>query len=77
VTTKKLPHDDVPDEFTPWIVLAAGEGAQDFATEEEAKEAAKEQAEQIPNLVLAVYRLAYFVSARVAKPAVFLPKERS
>lgn len=56
-----------------WIVVVEGEGVQSFASREEAIASAKEQAEDIPNLVLGVYRAAHFVSARVQPAALFAP----
>ena len=58
-------------DFTRWIVVSDGETGQLFPSYDEAVDAAKEQAENTPNLVLAVYELKHFVSARVQEPTVF------
>lgn len=60
-------------DLTAWIVVSDGEGVQPFATKAEAVAAAKEQADDIPNLVLGVYRLEHYVSARVQEAEVFAP----
>ena len=63
------------EELTEWVVISAGEGHQPQESKEEAIASAMMQAEDTPNLVLAVYRLEHFVSARVkvSKPKLFDP----
>jgi hypothetical protein len=70
-----LSADDIDghSDLKPWIVVSDGEGVQPFETKAEAIEAAKEQADECPNLVLGIFRLDHFVSARVMPAALFEP----
>lgn len=59
-------------ELRPWLVVSEGEGVQPYETKAEAVAAAKGQAS--PDLVLGVYRLEHYVSARVLPAQLFDPE---
>jgi hypothetical protein len=71
-----LSADDLAgyEELSTWLVVSVGEGVQPFDTKEEAVSAAKDQAIETPDLILGVYRLQHFVSARVQAPQLFNPE---
>jgi hypothetical protein len=62
--------------LTMWLVLSDGEAPSAYGTRDEAVASAKEQAEETPGLVLGLYKLEHYVSARVQSPALFDPEPK-
>ncbi len=69
---RHLPKADLEgEELAEWIALCTGETPEHCASKEEAVAYAKEAAEGTPGLIIALYRLEHYVTARVQAPQLY------